>query len=83
MEELEERLGDRMETVLEVIRDSISSDGVLAEPLTHIEPSPHTTQEERLFLEDDDPGWEHSEQHVFDDGGEGAGIDGDLEAEDD
>jgi hypothetical protein len=70
-----------METVLEVIRASISSDGVPAErePLTRVTP----LQEERLFFEDDDPNWEHHEEQVFDDRGEGAGIEGDLEAGDD
>ena len=75
-------MGDQMETVLEVIRNSISSDGVPAEPLNHITLPPQTTQEERLFLEDDDQNWDYHEEHVFDDSGEGAGIEGDLEAED-
>ena len=71
-----------MGAVLEVIRDSISSDGAPVEPLactTH----PQGTQGEGLFLEDDDPNWYYHEEQVFDDGGDGAGIEGDLEAEDD
>jgi len=71
-----------METVLEVIRDSISSDRVPAESLTRITPVPQGIQEERLFLEGDDPDWDYHQGQVFDDGGEGAGIEGDLEAED-
>ena len=74
-----------METVLEVIRDSISSDGVLVEPPTHVTLPPQATQEETLFSfpEDDDPNWRYHEEQGFDDGGEGAGIEGDLETEDD
>jgi len=70
-----------METVLEVIRDSISSDGL--QPPIPVAPPPHGIQEEGLFLEDDDPDWGYQEEQTFDDGGEGAGIEGDLEAEDD
>ena len=80
MEELEERLGDQMETVLEVIRDALPADGVPAERLTR---AAEGIQEERLFLEDDDPSRDDHEEQVFDDGGEGAGVEGDLEAEDD
>ena len=70
-----------MESVLEVIRDSIASDGLqLAEPPIPVG-SPQGIQEGGLFLEDDDPGWGYHEEQTFDDGGEGAGIEGDLEAE--
>jgi len=73
-----------METVLEVIRDSISSDGLqLAEPPIPVASPPQGVQEEGLFLEDDDPGWGYHKEQAFDDRGEGAGIEGDLEAEDD
>ena len=71
-----------METVLEVIRDSISSDRLPAEPLNHFMPPLQTIQDERLFLEDDDQNWDYHEEQTFDDSGEGAGIEGDLEAED-
>jgi hypothetical protein len=81
VEELEERLGDQMEAVLRVIRDSISDGGVPAEPSTPVAPLPQATQE-MLFLEDDDQNWDYHPEHFFDDGGEGAGIEGDLEAED-
>jgi len=72
-----------METVLEVIRDSVSTDGFPVELSAHVTPPPQAIQEERLFLEDDDPNWDHREGEAFDDGGEGAGVEGDLEAEDD
>lgn len=68
-----------MDTVLEVIHESISSDGVPAALPTGAMPSLQVIQEERLFIEDDDPGWNHQEEQVFDDNGEGAGIEGDLE----
>ena len=69
-----------METVLEVIRDAIPTDGAQGERLTR---AADGIQEERLFLEDDDPSRDDHEEEVFDDGGEGVGIEGDLEAEDD
>ena len=73
-----------METVLEVIRDSISSEGVPTETLTHATPPSQVIRgEERLFLEDDGPNWDYHEEQIFDDGGEGAGTEGDLEAEGD
>jgi hypothetical protein len=70
-----------MDTVLEVIHESISSDGVPATLPTRAMPSPQVIQQERLFIEDDDPNWSYHEQ-VFDDNGEGTGIEGDLEEED-
>jgi hypothetical protein len=83
VEELEERLGDQMDAVLGVIRDSISADGVPAESSTHAAPpSPQAMSEEKLFLEEDDITWDYHDEQLFDDTGEGAGIEGDLEAED-
>jgi len=72
-----------MDTVLEVIRASISSSRVPAEALNHLAPPPQTIQDERLFLEDDDQNWGYHEEQVFFDNGEGTGVEGDLEAEDD
>jgi len=72
-----------MEAVLEVIRASISSSGVPAEALNNVTPPPQAIQDERLFLEDDDQNWDYHEQQVFFDNGEGTGVEGDLEAEDD
>lgn len=68
-----------MDSVLEVIHGSISSEGVPAAPPTRAMPSLQVVQEERLFIEDDDPGWNYHEEQAFDDHGEGAGIEGDLE----
>jgi len=83
VEELEERLGDQMDTVLNIVRNSISTDGVPVELPTNFTPPPQPMQEERLFLEEDYPNWDYQEEQVFDNVGEGAGIEGDLEAEDD
>ena len=73
-----------METVLEVVRNSLSTDTdeVPTEPLTHATPPSQAIQGERLFLEDVDLNWDYHEEQVFDDTGQGAGIEGDLEAED-
>lgn len=72
-----------METVLDVIRDSISTEGVSVELLTNLTPPPQPVQEQRLFLEEDDLNWDYREEHIFDDVGEGTGVEGDLEVEDD
>lgn len=72
-----------MGAVLDVIRNAISTDGApLAFP-TNLAPVPQPVQEERLFLVDDDLSWDYQDEPVFDDVGEGAGIEGDLEAEED
>jgi hypothetical protein len=70
-----------MGDVLEVIRDSVTSDGTPAESL--IPAIPQEAHGERLFLDDDDSNWGYYEEQAFHDGGEGAGIEGDLETEDD
>jgi hypothetical protein len=80
---MEGRLGDQMETVLEVIRDSITSNEVPAESSDQVVPPPQAIQGERLFLEDDDQNLDYHEEQIFDDTGEGAGIEGDLETADD
>lgn len=72
-----------METVLNAVRDSISTSGISATLLTNVPQPPQQMQEERLFLEEDGSNWGFQEEQVFDDVGEGAGIEGDLEAEDD
>lgn len=71
-----------METVLDLVRDSISTDGVSVELPTNFTLPPQLMQEESLFLKEDDLNWAYQEEQVFDDVGEGAGIEGDLEAED-
>lgn len=85
VEELEERLGGQIDTVLEVIRNAISADGIPAEPPASVTATlpPPAIQEERLFLEEDDISWAYHEEPLFDDTGDGAGIEGDLELEDD
>lgn len=83
MEELEERLGDQMGAVLDVVRDSILTDGVSVELSSNDTLPPQPMQDERLFLEEDDLTWGYQEEQVFDDAGEGAGTEGDLEGEDD
>ena len=67
-----------METVLNVVRNSISADKVPAELPAHAKLPPQALQEERLFLEDDID-WEYHGEQIFDDTGEGAGVEGDLE----
>ncbi|KAI0258820.1 HRDC-like protein [Gloeopeniophorella convolvens] len=84
VEELEDRLGERMEEVLDIVRSSLStpatsSDGPSA-------PAPLEIVAETR-LEDygaDSMGWERDANEVeFVDAGEGAGIEGDLDVDDD
>ena len=82
MEELEDRFGDRIDEILDVVRSS------LREPpppplVADADPDAQTSQEE-IYV-DEAVTWEEYEanQDEFDDTGEGAGIEGDLEADDD
>jgi hypothetical protein len=69
-----------MDRVLSVVRNSLSHGAVSADPVT----IPTVNEgvevyEERLFL-DDDQTWEYDATDVlFDDTGQGAGVEGDLE----
>ena len=82
VEELEDRLGDRIDDVLEVVRSS------LTEPVPAAPPVDLTNDPSAPAGDDphpDDATWEdyHANDVVFDDTGEGAGIEGDLDVEED
>ena len=83
VEELEDRLGDRIDDVLEVVRSSLSEPVPAAPPvdLTN-EPSAATGHDPHR---NDGATWEdyQANEVVFDDTGEGAGIEGDLDVEED
>lgn len=80
VEELEERLAEDMDKVLDVVRNSLSEDAMQVETTTPTNGEVEV-YEERLFLEEDEP-WDQDANDVeFDDIGEGAGVEGDLEAD--
>jgi len=87
VEEIEDRLGDRMEEVLEVVRDSVGGSA-------SVTPAPAAPTLSAAFefggvgegYEEHRPGWEDDgmgEGPEFDDLGDGAGVEGDLEMDDD
>lgn len=82
MEELEDRLGSSMEDVLDLVRHSLvaqqtslSSNPELETPATMLQPDTHVGVSS----------WEDGEdlyEQEFEDHGEGAGVEGDLDMED-
>ncbi|CCM03739.1 uncharacterized protein FIBRA_05885 [Fibroporia radiculosa] len=95
VEELEERFGEEMEDMLGVVRSSLSnqaaavSDGIQPSA-AGVEGDAHQDMEIVYNADDDqqqymeDGAWEYDpNEMLFDDTGEGAGIEGDLDVEDD
>jgi len=83
VEELEDRLGDHMDEILNVVSRSLSTGATIATmenvPLGHS----HTGIVE-VYEEVEQEEWEHDpEDIVFDDSGEGIGVEGDLDMEED
>jgi hypothetical protein len=86
VEELEDRLGDRMDDILPVVKSSltlppgsVTTNGIHDEQLPglgSIEPAGPVTyfEMDEVYVHED---------FVFDDAGEGAGIEGDLDMEED
>ena len=87
VEELEDRLGNCMEEVLDIVRSSLT-----APPPTTSSSAPHP----RLEIVDETPAgahddpdadaplWEHDPNEIeYMDAGEGMGIEGDLDVDDD
>ncbi|KAF8162450.1 RNA polymerase Rpb4-domain-containing protein [Mycena galopus ATCC 62051] len=76
VEELEDRLAERMEEVISHVQESLVLDPALV-PISRENVPRNTTQVEE---------WEADEEfvgEVFDDDGQGAGVEGDLDMEDD
>jgi len=93
VEELEDRLGDRMDDILTVVRASLNE-----APAPDVIPVPSDSEldnpagvQQKLFLEEEQSWDDHdnveqvfdSNEVLFDDTGEGAGVEGDLDMEDD
>jgi len=85
VEELEDRLGDQMEDILNVVRASVAS----AEVPAPSAPVSHTFVPQEVFAEEEqhednwEAGAEDGNGEFFDDTGEGAGVEGDLDMEED
>lgn len=87
VEELEDRLGDRMEEILTHVRSSTAIAAASA---------PQTIRVDSLYGDDvvhiEEDSWQHNsgedadgiiDEDMFDDTGEGAGVEGDLDVDDD
>jgi phage repressor protein C with HTH and peptisase S24 domain len=85
VEELEDRLGDRMEDILSVVKSTLtlSSDPNAIQPAeqTHTFDS-YEPMDSTVYLEMHEEAYVQ-EEIVFDDAGEGAGVEGDLDVDDD
>ncbi|KAI0763527.1 HRDC-like protein [Trametes elegans] len=89
VEELEDRFGDHMDTILSAVKASLSEPpsvngtsnyGVAQGEVMHVE----TTYTEYTEDYTQDQQWDYdANEVVFDDTGEGAGIEGDLDVDDD
>jgi len=93
IEELEDRLGDRMDDILTVVRASLNeapAPDVIPVP-SDSEPDNLAGAQQQLFLEEEQSWDDHDNveqvfdpnEALFDDTGEGAGVEGDLDMEDD
>ncbi|TFK70533.1 hypothetical protein BDN72DRAFT_766293, partial [Pluteus cervinus] len=95
VEEFEDRLGDRMEEILDHVRTSIDKKVPQQLAATSTAPAVTTADSIALFGEeivygDQDAEWNGFDydaagvdEHIFDDHGEGIGIEGDLDMEED
>lgn len=84
VEELEDRFGDRIEEMLETVRSSLTGPaGAQGATSAPADAAPEEyVYEETSYMEEER--WEHDANDVvFDDTGEGAGIEGDLDVDDD
>ncbi|THH08972.1 hypothetical protein EW145_g2336 [Phellinidium pouzarii] len=86
VEEIEDRLGENMAAVLDIVRASISTLPSELPPMGESAVLEHTLLEGSHGVHEDCPGWDDGGEGVedeYDDTGAGAGIEGDLEMDDD
>ncbi|KAG5717168.1 DNA-directed RNA polymerase III subunit RPC9 [Termitomyces sp. T112] len=88
VEELEDRLGDSMEEILTFVESSLAAPApptIAATELSSL--AQHYDESSNLLLEDSlnypEPHEMYQEEIIFDDTGEGAGVEGDLDMEED
>jgi len=92
VEELEDRLGDQMEDILSAVRASLNPSSSHLDP-TEISTTSGPAQGERRVFVEEEKTWDNVNDDVeqvfdpsevlFDDTGEGVGVEGDLDMEDD
>jgi hypothetical protein len=88
VEELEDRLGDRMDDILPVVKSSLTlAPGLVTTNGIHLHEQPQglgSTEpaDSGTYFEMDEEVYGH-EDFVFDDMGEGVGVEGDLDMEED
>jgi hypothetical protein len=84
VEELEDRLGDRMEDILSDVKSSLaSSPPITTNGIQQTESfGSHGPMDPGIYFDMDEESYVHDEI-VFDDMGEGAGVEGDLDMDDD
>ncbi|KAI0629977.1 HRDC-like protein [Trametes polyzona] len=90
VEELEDRFGDKMEDILNTVKSSLAEPAATVNGTSGGEDASHSMQVETTYTEyaeeytQDAEQWDYdANEVVFDDTGEGAGIEGDLDVEDD
>lgn len=85
VEELEDRLGDQMEDILSKVRSSLSEPVSSSSNQMGVFGSHGLPPEAELVAQTyEDAAWVHdANAMIFDDTGEGAGVEGDLDVEDD
>lgn len=84
MEEIEDRLGDQMNEALKIVQNS------LTKTFTSMTTAPVLAmagEEDVAYApadeDEDEERWNNDEEQVFNDIGEGVGVEGDLDMEDD
>ncbi|KAA1473839.1 hypothetical protein DENSPDRAFT_882331 [Dentipellis sp. KUC8613] len=81
VEELEDRLGEKLEEVLTSVRSSLAEESVAVQPVAVVAEMEVYQEQEQVY--DEDGQWEQDANDVeFMDAGEGAGIEGDLDVDD-
>ncbi|PSR83948.1 hypothetical protein PHLCEN_2v5564 [Hermanssonia centrifuga] len=85
VEELEDRFGARIDDILSTVRESLTQPAPAASrPSPVVSMTDRTRKTEEKGYAANDIAWDYEENElVFDDTGEGAGIEGDLDVEDD
>ncbi|KAH9950682.1 RNA polymerase Rpb4-domain-containing protein [Amylocystis lapponica] len=93
VEELEDRFGEHMDDMLATVRSSLSESAVLAVPVTtdiHAEAfgggdtnMTYSTEDAQVYAEDNTAWVYDANEIIFDDTGEGMGVEGDLDMNDD
>ncbi|OCH90417.1 hypothetical protein OBBRIDRAFT_793281 [Obba rivulosa] len=85
VEELEDRFGERMDDILSLVKSSLSEPTIPAANGTAVDDIQLQYPSEEAHVYQEEATWEDYQVNevVFDDTGEGAGVEGDLDADDD